>query len=41
MLVRTVRAADEGADTLCQLGNLTLSNAVTMDWLKDILGGRE
>ena len=25
--------ADEGADTHCQLGNLTLSNAVTLDWL--------
>ena len=23
----------EGADTHCQLGNLTLSNAVTLDWL--------
>jgi len=32
--------ADEGADTHCQLGNLTLSNAVTMDWLEDTLGGR-
>ena len=29
----------EGADTHCQLGNLTLSNAVTMDWLDDTLGG--
>jgi pimeloyl-ACP methyl ester carboxylesterase len=28
---------DEGADTHCQLGNLTLSNAVTMDWLEDTL----
>lgn len=25
--------AAEGADSHCQLGNLTLSNAVTMDWL--------
>ncbi len=32
--------ADEGADTHCQLGNLTLSNAVTMDWLEDTLCGR-
>ena len=29
---------DEGADTHCQLGNLTLSNAVTMDWLDATLG---
>jgi dienelactone hydrolase len=29
----------EGADTHCQLGNLTLSNAVTMDWLDDTLTG--
>lgn len=28
---------DEGADTHCQLGNLTSSNAVTMDWLEDTL----
>jgi len=28
----------EGADTHCQLGNLTLSNAVTMDWLDSVLG---
>ncbi|MDQ2638372.1 MAG: lysophospholipase, partial [Actinomycetota bacterium] len=27
----------EGADTHCQLGNLTLSNAVTLDWLDDVL----
>lgn len=27
----------EGADTHCQLGNLTLSNTVTLDWLDDIL----
>ncbi|ODQ84519.1 alpha/beta hydrolase family protein [Mycolicibacterium holsaticum] len=27
----------EGADTHCQLGNLTLSNAVTLDWLEGIL----
>jgi pimeloyl-ACP methyl ester carboxylesterase len=33
--------SDEGADTHCQLGNLTLSNAVTMDWLDDTLGGRD
>jgi pimeloyl-ACP methyl ester carboxylesterase len=29
----------EGADTHCQLGNLTLSNAVTLDWLDDTLRG--
>ena len=29
----------EGADTHCQLGNLTLSNAVTLDWLAETLGG--
>lgn len=27
----------EGADTHCQLGNLALSNAVTLDWLEDTL----
>lgn len=27
--------APEGADTHCQLGNLALSNAVTMDWLEN------
>ncbi|MCX2931239.1 prolyl oligopeptidase family serine peptidase [Mycobacterium sp. CVI_P3] len=30
----------EGADTHCQLGNLTLSNAVTLDWLDEIVGSR-
>ncbi len=28
---------DEGADTHCQLGNLPLSNAVTLDWLEETL----
>lgn len=28
--------AAEGADTHCQLGNLTLSNAVTFDWLDNV-----
>jgi hypothetical protein len=30
--------AQDGADTHCQLGNLPLSNAVTFDWLDEILG---
>lgn len=29
----------EGADSHCQLGNLTLSNAVTLDWLQDTVTG--
>ena len=37
-VTRRVFTADEGADTHCQLGNLTLSNAVTMDWLDATLG---
>lgn len=30
--------SDEGADTHCQLANLVLSNAVTLDWLDETLG---
>ncbi len=32
-VTRRMFTVDEGADTHCQLGNLTLSNAVTLDWL--------
>ena len=38
-VTRRMFTTAEGADTHCQLGNLTLSNAVTMDWLDDTLGG--
>jgi hypothetical protein len=30
--------AEEGADMHCQLGNLTLSNAVVYDWLSEVFG---
>ena len=32
-VTRRLFTDDEGADTHCQLGNLALSNAVTLDWL--------
>ena len=32
--------AAEGADTHCQLGNLSLSNAVTLDWLENAFSSR-
>ncbi|ULE32772.1 alpha/beta hydrolase family protein [Mycobacterium sp. IDR2000157661] len=32
-VTRRMFSGAEGADTHCQLGNLTLSNAVTLDWL--------
>ncbi|TGD87397.1 alpha/beta hydrolase [Mycolicibacterium sp. CH28] len=31
---------EDGADTHCQLANLTLSNAVTFDWLDEILASQ-
>ena len=34
-VTRRMFTAAEGADTHCQLGNLTLSNAVVMDWLDE------
>ncbi|MCV7221224.1 alpha/beta hydrolase family protein [Mycolicibacterium elephantis] len=37
-VTQRVFTPDEGADTHCQLGNLVLSNAVTLDWLEDVLG---
>lgn len=37
-VTRRMFTAAEGADTHCQLANLTLSNAVTLDWLEDTLG---
>lgn len=36
-VTRRMFTAAEGADTHCQLGNLTLSNAVTLDWLDETL----
>ncbi|MGE2688882.1 alpha/beta hydrolase family protein [Mycolicibacterium pulveris] len=36
-VTRRMFTTAEGADTHCQLGNLTLSNAVTLDWLDDVL----
>lgn len=33
---RRLFTADEGADMHCQLGNLSLSNAVVYDWLGDV-----
>ena len=33
-----VFTSNEGADTHCQLANLVLSNAVTLDWLDETLG---
>jgi pimeloyl-ACP methyl ester carboxylesterase len=33
-----VFTSSEGADTHCQLANLVLSNAVTLDWLDETLG---
>ncbi len=36
-MTRRTFATAEGADTHCQLGNLALSNAVTLDWLDDTL----
>ena len=36
-VTRRLFTAAEGADTHCQLGNLTLSNAVTLDWLEELM----
>ncbi|MEO3760419.1 prolyl oligopeptidase family serine peptidase [Mycobacterium sp. B14F4] len=36
-VTRRMFTGAEGADTHCQLGNLTLSNAVTLDWLDETL----
>ncbi|MEZ5786965.1 MAG: alpha/beta hydrolase [Xanthobacteraceae bacterium] len=35
-VTRRLFAADEGADMHCQLGNLSLSNAVVYDWLGEV-----
>jgi len=35
-VTRRLFTADEGADMHCQLGNLTLSNAVLYDWLSEV-----
>ena len=37
-VTRRLFTGAEGADTHCQLGNLTLSNAVTLDWLDATAG---
>jgi pimeloyl-ACP methyl ester carboxylesterase len=35
-VTRRMFTADEGADMHCQVGNLSLSNAVVYDWLSDV-----
>jgi pimeloyl-ACP methyl ester carboxylesterase len=35
-VTRRLFTADEGADMHCQVGNLTLSNAVVYDWLSEV-----
>ena len=37
-VTRRLFTAEEGADMHCQLGNLTLSNAVVYDWLSEGFG---
>ncbi|MGA8992397.1 MAG: alpha/beta hydrolase [Rhodoplanes sp.] len=37
-VTRRLFTAEEGADMHCQLGNLTLSNAVVYDWLSEVFG---
>ena len=36
-VTRRMFTAEEGADMHCQVGNLSLSNAVVYDWLSEML----
>jgi hypothetical protein len=35
-VTRRMFTAEEGADMHCQVGNLSLSNAVVYDWLSEV-----
>jgi hypothetical protein len=37
-VTRRLFTAEEGADMHCQVGNLSLSNAVVYDWLAEVFG---
>ena len=37
-VTRRMFTAEEGADMHCQVGNLSLSNAVVYDWLAEVFG---